>query len=85
MKSGKIFKRGPLVSEVEVAPGHYRRRYKKVLDLDAMKKAKGKKASKPSAPKADAYKAPAKKAAPKKAAPKKSAPKKAAPVKTEEE
>ena len=62
MKSGKIFKRGPLVSEVEVAPGHYRRRYKKVLDLDAMKKAKGKQASKPSAPKADADKAPAKKA-----------------------
>ena len=40
MKSGKIFKKGPLVSEVEVAPGHYRRRYKKVLDIEAMEKPK---------------------------------------------
>ena len=40
MKSGKIFKKGPLVSEVEVVPGHYRRRYKKVLDIEAMEKPK---------------------------------------------
>lgn len=46
MKSGKIFKKGPLISEVEVAPGHYRRRYKKVLDLEAMKGASKKQAPK---------------------------------------
>jgi hypothetical protein len=76
MKSGKIFKRGPLVSEVEVVPGHYRRRYKRVLDLEAMKGSKKKQASdlssaenqpdEPVVKKVPAKKVPAKKAAAKK-------------------
>lgn len=64
MKTGKIFKKGPLISEVEVAPGQYRRRYKKVLDLEAMKGTKKKQVSK--APEAESPKKA--KAAPKKKA-----------------
>tara|TARA_R110000824_G_scaffold67693_1_gene175292 strand:- start:16 stop:261 length:246 start_codon:yes stop_codon:yes gene_type:complete len=67
MKSGKIFKKGPLISEVEVAPGQFRRRYKKVLDLEAMKSAKKKQVSKAPETESPSEETP-KKAAPKKKA-----------------